>query len=194
MPILKRATEVFPPDLFDLPLSRFPWWVAYVRSRQEKALARYLLFREVPFYLPQREHRIRRGGRSFVSYLPLFPGYVFFRGLALDRHVALRSDLIVKTLDVPDPGLLNRELSQLRALQESGASLIPCQRFSPGDAVRITHGPFQGYTGRVLRCKGGPRLVVSISLLRQSVAVDFEQDVLARFMERDEVGRSAIAS
>ena len=54
--------------------------MAHLRSRQEKLLARYLREREIPFYLPQMEKRSRRSGRTFVSYLPLFAGYVFFRG------------------------------------------------------------------------------------------------------------------
>jgi hypothetical protein len=49
VPILKSEVALSPPDLFDLP--DLPWRVAYVRSRQEKELARLLLRLGVPFYL-----------------------------------------------------------------------------------------------------------------------------------------------
>ena len=147
MPLLKRGPEIFPQALFDLPDGESPWFVAHTRSRQEKALARYLAPLEIPFYLPSSENRVRRGGRNFVSYLPLFPGYVFLRGSAAERAAAVRSNLIVRLLDVPDQGLLHGELRDLRRLQVSGATLVPAPALFPGDAVRVTDGPFRGYTG-----------------------------------------------
>jgi len=42
MPLLKRELDLFPEGLFDLPVESHPWWVAHVKSRQEKALARHL--------------------------------------------------------------------------------------------------------------------------------------------------------
>jgi transcriptional antiterminator RfaH len=179
MPLSKRTTDLYPASLFELSEHEFPWWVAHVRSRQEKALARHLLPLEIPFYLPQREKRVRRAGRTFVSYLPLFPGYLFFRGSFDHRHSALRSNLIVKVLDVTEPGLLAGELLQVRRLQEAGADLVPYFDLVPGDPVRITDGPFKGYSGVVLRAPGRVRLLVSISMLRQAVAVEFERAVVA---------------
>lgn len=178
MPLLKRGTDIFPDSLFDLSEKDFPWWVAHVRSRQEKVLVRYLLPREVPFFLPYREQKVRRAGRTFVSYLPLFPGYVFFRGAGTHRVAALRSNLIVKTLGVPDQRLLSEELSQLRKLQESGASLVPYTPLVPGDAVHVVEGPFKGYTGVVLQGGERPRLVISITMLKKAVTVEFEREAL----------------
>jgi transcription antitermination factor NusG len=175
MPLLRREPDIFPATVFDLPVESSPWWVAHVRSRQEKMLARYLQPLGVAFYLPQREHRVRRAGRTFVSHLPLFPGYLFFRGSADRRLAALRSNLIVKVLDVLNQDLLGEELAQLHAIQQSGASLVPCEPIAPGDAVRIVEGPFKGYTGVVLRGAQRPRLVVSISILRKAVAVELER-------------------
>jgi len=175
---LKWTTDLFPSELFRLSPGDFPWWVAHVRSRQEKALARHLLPLEVPFYLPQREKRARRAGRTFVSYLPLFPGYLFFRGCATERNAALKSNLIVKVLEVRDQDLLESELMQIRQLQDAGANLVPYADVVPGDAVRVTDGPFRGYLGVVLRIQGRARLLVSISMLRQSVAVEFDREVV----------------
>ncbi len=179
MPLLRGEPDTFPFSILELDAEDFPWWVAHVRSRQEKALARYLRPREVPFYLPQHEHRKRRAGRNFVSYLPLFPGYLFFRGSSEQRLTVLRSDLLVRVLDVPDQALLTDELAQIRSLQEAGASFVRLPEFVPGDAVKVTEGPFEGYTGVVLRNQARTRLVISISMLRQAVAVEFSREVLA---------------
>jgi transcriptional antiterminator RfaH len=179
MPLLKREVEISHPNLFDLSEAELPWWVAHTRSRQEKALARYLLPLGIPFYVPQQEKQIRRKGRTLASYLPLFPGYVFLRGTAADRQAALRSRLLVGVLNVPDQGLLQRELAELRLLQQSGARLVPYEEFQPGDAVRVTDGPFRGYSGVVIRGQARLRLVVSITMLRKAVAVEFDRALLA---------------
>jgi transcription antitermination factor NusG len=179
VPILKREVDLFPSHLFELSRTEHPWWVAYVRSRQEKALARHLAGHGVGFYLPQAEKRTRRAGRTFVSSLPLFPGYLFFRGTAEARKTTLRSDLIVQILAVPDQERLQAELASLWRLQLAGAPLVPHPYLGAGDAVEIVDGPLKGWTGTVLREKGRLRLVVSVSFLRQSVAAELDREMLA---------------
>ncbi len=179
MPLLGRELEIFPQNGVDLPLGDCPWWVAHTRSRQEKALARILHPLGVPFYLPQWEKSVRRGGHNRSSFLPLFPGYVFFRGGAAERQAALRSNLLVRVLEVLDQEELGRELGQLRVLQTAGHSLVPLIELRPGDPVRIVDGPFRGHDGIVLRGEAKPRLVVSITMLRQAVAVEVDRGAVA---------------
>ena len=178
MPLLGRELELFPQNGLELPEAEFPWLVAHTRSRQEKALARHLTPAGIPFFVPQYEKRVERAGRRLVSYLPLFPGYVFFRGGAPERQTALRSHLLVRILEVKDQILLGRELSQIHALRLAGAEFAPMPELAEGDPVRVVDGPFKGYTGIVLRGQTRLRLVVSISMLRQSVAVEFERSAL----------------
>jgi transcription antitermination factor NusG len=179
VPILKREVDISPSHLFELSWSEHPWWVAYVRSRQEKGLARHLAGQGVGFYLPQAEKRTRRAGRTFVSSLPLFPGYLFFRGSAEARRCALQSNLIVEVLAVRDQQLLQGELASLWQLQRAGAPLVPHPYLEVGDEVAIVDGPFRGWSGTVLREKGKLRLVVSVTFLRQSVAAELDREVLA---------------
>jgi len=184
VPILKREVDLHPRHLFELSPVEHPWWVAYARSRQEKALARHLLGHEVGFYLPQAEKQVRRAGRTFVSSLPLFPGYLFFRGTPEARREALRSNLIVEVLPVLDQERLQGELESLWRLQLSGAPLIPHPYLEVGDEVEIVDGPFRGWTGRVLREKGRLRLIVSVTFLRQSVAAELDREMLAPLRPR----------
>lgn len=184
MPILKREVDLHPRHLFELSPVEHPWWVAYARSRQEKALARHLLGHEVGFYLPQAEKQVRRAGRTFVSSLPLFPGYLFFRGTPEVRREALRSNLIVEVLPVLDQKRLQGELASLWRLQLSGAPLVPHSYIEVGDEVEIVDGPFRGWRGRVLREKGRLRLIVSVTFLRQSVAAELDREALAPLRPR----------
>lgn len=190
MPILEREPELFPESLFTLPATE-PWWVAHVRSRQEKALARWLGGQGVPFYLPCREQLRRREGRRTVSYVPLFPGYLFFRGGAAERLAALRSQRLVRTLEVPDQAGLEGELQRIWRLQEAGLPLIPHPYLGPGDEVTIVDGPLRGHVGTVLREQGRLRLVVSVSMLRRAVAAVLDRDALAPLFTTAEGRRRA---
>jgi transcription antitermination factor NusG len=156
-----------------------PWRIAYTRSRQEKTLARHLLQSQVPYYLPQREHRVRAGDRWRIAHLPLFTGYVFFRADAQDRLTALKSNVIARLVDVPDGAELEGELRALWLLQLTGAPLVAHPYIAAGDEVEIVEGALRGYRGTVLREKGCSRLVVSITLLRQSVAAELDRETLA---------------
>jgi hypothetical protein len=180
MPLLPKETELFPDELFTLPAHSFPWQVAHVRSRQEKVLARKLLEQKIPFYVPQIERVAERSARRFRSYVPLFGGYVFFRGGASASDVALRSGVTVRVIGVDDQELLGGQLGQIRLLQLAGASFEIYEELLPDEVVSITDGPFRGYTGTVVRSGRGERLVVSLSLLRKQIAVEFDRPVLRR--------------
>jgi hypothetical protein len=56
---------------------------------------------------------------------------------------------------------------------------VPHPYIAPGDEVEVTGGALEGYRGLVLREKGKYRLVVSITLLRQSVGVEIDREMLA---------------
>jgi transcription antitermination factor NusG len=193
VPLLKRGPEIFPQALFELNESDTPWFVAHTRSRQEKALARHLLPLEIPFYLPVSENVVHRRGRTLTSYLPLFPGYVFLRGSSAERVAALRSNLIVRVLEVREQDVLARELRDLRSLQLAGASLEPAHAYAPGDAVVVSEGPFRGYRGTVLQEKGRLRLIVSVSMLHQSVAVELDRASIVPVSERRFVRSASVA-
>jgi len=180
MPLLPKEADVFPDELFALPADAYPWHVAHVRSRQEKVLARRLLERHTPFYLPQTERLVERSGRRFRSYVPLFGGYVFFRGAESARDAALRSGVVAHIIDVEDQPLLNGQLEQIRRLQLAGASFVVYDELLPDDVVTIADGPFRGYTGSVVRSGRRDRLLVSLTLLRKSIAVEFSRPVLRR--------------
>ena len=180
MPILDKESDLFPADLFELATANSPWEIGHIRSRQEKSVARLLLHARLPFYLPQVQQTTKRSGRTLVSYLPLFPGYIFMRRTEGLRQALWRTSAVVNTIEVPDQAQLGEELLQIRRLQSSGAVLTPRTDLVPGDAVRITVGAFSGYSGTVIEERGALRLVVSVSIVRNSVVVEFPREVLTQ--------------
>lgn len=179
MPILKREPDFLPETLFGLSSDRFPWWVVHVRSRQEKVLARECRLREIPFFLPLREHRNRRDPRHRISWLPLFPGYLFVRGdLEHERLELLKTNLCVRVLTVLDQEGLGQDLAQVRRLQELGLSLRAHPELKAGSAVRIAEGPFEGMSGLVTSLKGKNRFIISVRFIHRSVSVELGRDEL----------------
>ncbi|HYK02070.1 MAG TPA: transcription termination/antitermination NusG family protein [Thermoanaerobaculia bacterium] len=184
MPILRKESDIFPDHLFELPIGDAPWEIAHLKSRQEKTVARLLMEGGKPFYLPQVEQTKKTSGRTFVSHLPLFPGYIFLRRVHGLRETLWRTGAVVKLLEVEDQAQLSAELQQIRRLQVSGAVLMPREDIVPGDAVRIKDGVFSGYHGIVLEERGALRLIVSVSTLRKSVTVEFPREILAQMKRR----------
>ncbi len=185
MPILRKERNIFPDNLFEMPTSVAPWEVAHVRSRQEKALARLLLHDQRPFYLPEIEQTKKCSARTSVSYLPLFPGYIFLRRVEGLRQTLWRIRAIANMIEVADQAQLTAELLQIRELQARGAILAPRSEIVPGDAVRINEGAFSGYTGIVIEERGALRLIVSVSIVKKSVAVEFPREIVAQLKRSD---------
>ncbi|MBN2474014.1 MAG: antitermination protein NusG [Pirellulales bacterium] len=181
MPILSEEPCLYPEALLDeivLDRSQRQWWVLYTRARQEKAISRDLLGFEIPFYLPLvRKTSIHRG-RSVVSHVPLFAGYVFLYGSEEERVRSLMTNRISRILSVDDPGELVHDLRQLRQLITSNAPLTVESRLVPGNRVRVRHGSFAGLEGTVLTRRGETRLLVSINFLQQGASVEIDDYLL----------------
>jgi len=191
MPILSKESDLFPEGLFDIPTDEAPWEIAHLRARRAKVVARLLLDAEKPFYLPQIEQMKKANGRTFISHLPLFPGYIFLRRVPGLRETLWRTNSVANILDVADQAQLTAELLQIRKLQESGAILTPRIELAPGDAVRIEQGAFAGYQGVVIEERGSLRLIVSVSILKKAVAVEFPREVLAQVKADTDAARRA---
>lgn len=197
MPVLNREPCHWPEDLFapdrheeDLfatdrhEIEENPpprcWWVLHTRPRAEKALSRKLLHREIAFFLPLHERRRRVQRRLVRSFLPLFPGYVFFCGTEEERRTALETNLVVNCLHVEDQQQLETDLMRVYKLIQSGSPLAPEERLQPGMAAEITSGALAGHRGTVIRRHGGKslRFVVAVNLLQQGVSVEVDDSMI----------------
>jgi transcriptional antiterminator RfaH len=176
MPLLSLEPFIHPERVLDHPADAAPgrWWVLHTRPRAEKTLARRLLDRDVPFFLPLYQRQWRNRGRQFRSYLPLFPGYVFLHGDDRQRLAALETNLVAQVLPAEDQSRLRADLRRVHQLITTGAPVTPEDRLEPGDPVAIVKGPFAGLEGTVLRRGKQLRFVVEVHLLRRAVSVEVE--------------------
>jgi transcription antitermination factor NusG len=177
MPILKEERNILPDDLLERESDGAGrrWWAVYTKARQEKALARDLVERCVPFYLPLVERTTLVRGKRMRSLAPLFSGYVFLCANDDERLKALRTNRTSQLVAVPDQQRLKHDLRQVQRLIAAKAAVTLEPRLSPGQRVRVKSGSFLGIEGVVEACRGGCRLIVEVKFLQQGVSVEIDE-------------------
>ena len=182
MPILAAETSIFPENLFELAEPEPPdrnWLAVYTKARQEKAMARQLVAREIPFYLPLvAKNSSSSRGRRVRSFVPLFNGYIFLFGTEEERVGALTTNRISRILPVEDQPQLCQDLMQVYHLIEADAPLTIERRIMPGRRVRVKAGAMMGMEGTVTSRRGACRLLVAINFLQQGVSVAIDDYML----------------
>jgi transcription antitermination factor NusG len=177
MPILKDERNILPDDLLERASDGEGrrWWAVYTKARQEKALARDLVERNVPFYLPLVERTSLIRGKAVHSLVPLFAGYVFLCANDDERLQTLKTNRTSQLVAAPDQDRLRRDLAQVQRLIAAKADLTLEPRLSPGQRVRVKSGSFMGIEGVVEARRGACRLIVEVSFLQQGVSVEIEE-------------------
>jgi hypothetical protein len=181
MPLLREERSVHPEALFEDPECRQAdacWWAFYTVARQEKSLARHLLVREIPFFLPVIKKVTVYRGRRCSSYVPLFSGYIFLHGTEDQRRTALTGNHVSQVLEVHDQETLHRDLTRIWRLIQSDAILTPERRIQPGRRVRVRAGALAGLEGSVLKRRGETRFLVSIDFLQQGASLQLDDYLL----------------
>ncbi len=165
---------MYPDDLFACREKETLWWVAHTGSRREKALAHFLAQRQIGYYLPMLPRKQASKNRVRFSLMPLFPGYVFFRGNAESRTCACSSRHIVRVITIHDQHTLTAQLHNIRRALHAGLPLYSCRPFTKGQRVRIASGPMRGLEGAIVRQSHNRRLILSVDAIGQGVAVDLD--------------------
>ena len=154
------------------------WWVMHTKPRQEKSLARDLLAREIPFYLPQVHKTSVVRGRKQTSYIPLFSSYVFVFADDLERHNSMTTNRIAHLINVANPWELTRQLFDISRLVSAGAPLTIESRLKEGDQVRVKGGALAGVEGVVVARRRKCRLIVAVNLIQQGVSIEIDDHLL----------------
>ena len=183
MPILPKQRDIFPAELLDeQELADAGGWIAlYTLSRREKDLMRKLEAATVPFYAPLVKRRLRSpGGRTRISYVPLFPGYVFSRVDDEQRRTALATNTVARWLPIADAAAFVADLRNIKRLIDTDQPLTPEARLEAGQPVRVRSGPLRGLEGMVVKRRNEQRLVVAVRFLNQGASIELEDIDLER--------------
>jgi transcription antitermination factor NusG len=154
----------------------FPWFALQVRARHEMGVADHLRGKGYEWFLPLYKCRKRWSDRMKIVDAPLFPGYLFCRFNPQERLPILKTPGVTQIVGFnghPAP-VDETEISAVQTLLESGLSSQPWPFLAAGDRVRIESGPLRDLEGILVKFKGDHRLVLSVTLLQRSVAVEID--------------------
>lgn len=154
------------------------WTAVHTKPRCEKVVLQHCWTHQIPVYLPLRRRAKRYQRRNVVTYLPMFPGYIFVQLDSERKSLLLRSNRVVHILSVDEPAeeQLVRELNALRELELTGeeTEVMVQPEIVEGRPVRVTSGPMKGVTGIVSRRRDKIRVTVNIELLGQSASAEVD--------------------
>lgn len=161
------------------------WYALWTRSHCERLVHDQLVARGFQPFLPMIETWSRRGGTRHRIPVPMFPGYLFLHH-SMDKMSyveVLKARRLVAVLGrrwddlavVPD-----EEVEAIRRIISSRLPVLPYPYLREGQRVRIAEGPLRDVEGIMVRSKPNKGLLVlSVELLRRSVAVEIDCTLVA---------------
>lgn len=175
-PSLKNFANPGPQDETVEQALPLPWFALQVRAYRETAVADHLLGKGYEWFLPQYKCRKRWSDRVKVVDAPLFPGYLFCRFNPQYRLPILTTPGVFQIVGCQGMPIAvdEAEINAIQALVASGLQNQPWPFLAVGDRVRIESGPLRDLEGILVKFKGEHRLVLSVSLLQRSVAVEID--------------------
>jgi transcription antitermination factor NusG len=153
------------------------WYALHVKPRFEKLVTSQLEEKGYETLLPAYNSRRKWTDRVKQLSLPLFPGYTFCRFNVHARLPILVTPGVMTILGIgrnPVP-VDESEIEAIRQVMISGATAEPWPYVAAGTKVRVESGALEGLEGIVVRVKDSERLVVSVTLLMRSVAVEIDR-------------------
>jgi len=153
------------------------WYALHVKSRFEKYVETHLGEKGYDVFLPTYTSKRKWSDRVKSISLPLFPSYLFCRFPINSRLPILVTPGVNFIVGIGKTPIAvdEHEINAIRCVTNAGTTIQPYPYLQVGETVRVEEGPLEGLTGIILRTKGVDRLVVSVSLLMRSVAVELDR-------------------
>jgi transcription antitermination factor NusG len=153
------------------------WYALQVRTRWESSTSVLLSGKGYETLLPTYKSKKNWSGKSSQVNAPLFPGYVFCRFDAQNRLPILVTPGVISVVGrgrIPLP-IEDSEMAAIETLVSSGFDAAPWPFLELGQKVRIERNPLEGLEGILIHFKGSHRIVLSVSLLRRSIALEIDR-------------------
>lgn len=160
----------------DLQVDKSSWCAIYTRHQHEKTVSEMLEAKGFEVFLPLYDSTRKWKDRCKVLSVPLFPSYVFVRG-AVERRLPVLTTpgvhMIIsrgeRVATIPEA-----EIDAIRRTMEGNFRVEPHPFLRCGERVRVVRGSLEGVEGVLTRKKNLFRLVLSVEMLAQSVAVEID--------------------
>jgi transcription antitermination factor NusG len=153
------------------------WFAVQVRTRWEKSAATLVAAKGYEVFLPTHLAKRRWSDRVREVSAPLFPGYLFCRFDVQKRLPILVTPGVIGVVGrgrIPVP-VADAEILSIQKIVASGVVAEPYPYLEIGQRVRIEDHILRGLEGILIGHRGNQRVVVSVTLLQRSVALEIER-------------------
>jgi transcription antitermination factor NusG len=155
-----------------------PWLAVQIRQTGRASCERMLDYAGIEFFSPCAIVERRWSDRVKRVEVPLFPGYLFCRIDPTRRLPILQIPGVLSIVSAGKAPLYVEaaELDAIRAALHANLPLTPVPYLAIGQKISITSGPLQGLEGILEQVKSRRRLLLSVTMLHRSVAVELDLD------------------
>lgn len=175
------STAAKPYEHLVLPLHTLEtheWFAVQTRSRHEKKVEMELQYKGLETFLPMLSKTRQWSDRTVKVDFPLFSGYVFvcMQWNAANHLRVLKTNGVVSLLGTGGrpTAIPEWQIESTRRLIATDTRFDSHTFLKVGQRVRILSGSLEGVEGVLLSVNGEQKLVVSIDLIRQSLAVSLK--------------------
>ena len=171
-----------------------PWFALQVRCRREALVANHLEGQGLECFVPLYKSTRRWSDRLKEVEQPLFPGYLFCRLNLSNRGPVLMTPGVQQIVGfgrTPVP-VEEREVESIRQVLASGLPSLPWPYLHIGERVRVNHGSMVNLEGILVNFKGSNRVVLSVTLLQRSVALEIDLAWLSPVPQASAVAESRV--
>lgn len=169
----------------DGKIGQFPWFAVQVRSRRETYVSSHLEGQGIECFLPLYKSKRRWSDRVKEIEQPLFPGYLFCRLDLNRRGPLLMTPGVQQIVGVGRTPMAVEEVEvqAIRVALSSGLPSQPWPYIQIGERVRVNFGSLVNLEGILVNFKGSNRVVLSVTLLQRSVAMEIDMDWISPVRE-----------
>lgn len=161
------------------------WYALHVHARKEQLVASQLENRSLECFLPTYKSLRKWSDRTKEIQQALFPGYVFCRFDYENRQPVVMTAGVTQVVGngkVAIP-IAVAEIEALQVAVSSGIQTQPWPYLQTGEYVQINYGHLAGLQGILVNFKGNHRVVLSVTLLQRSLALEVELEWLSPVVE-----------
>jgi transcription antitermination factor NusG len=157
------------------------WYALQVRSRKEGYVASQIMGQGYECLLPTYKSVRKWSDRVKEVEQPLFPGYLFCRFDFQNRRPVITTPGVLQIVGYGRTAISvsDEEIQSLQLAVSSGMPKQPWPFLEVGQRVRVNYGTLSGLEGILVNVKGNQRVILSVTLLQRSVAMEVETSWLS---------------
>ncbi len=172
------------------------WYALQVNCRKESSVASQIEGRGFECFLPTYKSLRKWSDRTKEVDQALFPGYLFCRFEYQERQPIVTAAGVVQVVGngriaIPIP---DGEIEALQVAVSSGIPAQPWPYLKAGELVRVNYGHLSGLQGILVNFKGNHRVVLSVTLLQRSLALEVDLSWVSAVVPQKQERVTATAS